>query len=204
MAEKTIFFPCGKIQLEGLLESKNSGRAVAVTHPHPLYGGDMHNHVVESMIRAYGKMGYTTLRFNFRGVGQSGGRHDHGTAEQSDVDAALRTLSDLGNQDLDLAGYSFGAWVNAKGYRSYENAQRLIMVSPPVHFMDFSFFRKCPKLRLVIAGARDDIGPPEMIRQMLPAWNPEAALKIIEDADHFYGGKTQKIEEIIQAFLESK
>lgn len=198
MGEEKVVIESSGISIEGLLERSAGEEAVVVTHPHPLYGGDMYNNVVESIVRAYRKKGYSTLRFNFRGAGRSEGSYDQGVGEQEDVKAALGYLSDLGKTSIDLAGYSFGAWVNALGLNGFSQARRMIMVSPPVNFIDFSFLSHSPKLKLVIAGSQDDIAPASMIRKMLPAWNPDAIFKVIQGADHFYWGKTEEIEAIIQ------
>ena len=204
MAEERVFIQAGEVKIEGLLDNSPGEKAVIVTHPHPLYGGDIHNNVVETVVQAYREKGFTTLRFNFRGVGQSGGSFDEGIGEQEDVRAALSHLSELGKSAIDLAGYSFGAWVNALGLKDFDNVKRVIMVSPPVNFIDFSFLDYNAKIQLVIAGSRDDIGPPGMIEPMLANWNPEVRYKIIQGADHFYWGKTDEIKKIVQAFLDGE
>jgi len=89
MKEERVFFKSNGLKIEGLISESETLNGVVVTHPHPLYGGDMNNNVVESVVRAYGKKGYTTLRFNFRGVGRSEGGYDEGTGEQGDVRAAV-------------------------------------------------------------------------------------------------------------------
>lgn len=202
MTEKKVFFQSGELKIEGLLNNLDGNRAMLVTHPHPLYGGSMDNNVVDSVVNAYCKKGYSTLRFNFRGVGQSQGSHEQGTGEQEDVKGALSYLSSLGKSSIDLAGYSFGAWVNAQGLDNFANADRVIMISPPVGFIDFSFLGYSPGIKLVISGSEDDIAPPAMIREMLPSWNPDANLEIIKGADHFYGGKLGDLVDIIQNFLK--
>ncbi len=203
MAETQIHFLSGNIELEGLLNISSGVRGVAITHPHPLYGGSMHNNVVESLVRVYRQAGYSTLRFNFRGVGSSHGEYSDGTGEQEDVRSALRYLSERGKKVIDLAGYSFGAWVNALTRPPVDAVQRMIMVSPPVAFLDFGSAQPIPQLRLVIAGSRDEIAPPELIETTLPNWNPEAQLKIIDGADHFYGGHTGKLESILADYFAS-
>jgi len=179
-------------------------KGVVATHPHPLYGGAMHNNVVEAVVRAYAEKGHATLRFNFRGVGRSQGSHNQGVGEQEDVQAAVGYLAQMGKTEIDLSGYSFGAWVNARCIENLSHVQRMIMISPPVNFMDFSFFRNCPRLRLVIAGSQDDIAQPPAIKQMLPEWNPKASLHVIPGADHFYWGKTSEIERIIGEWIDPK
>ncbi|MBW2017148.1 MAG: alpha/beta hydrolase [Deltaproteobacteria bacterium] len=202
MAEETVYLDCEDFKLEGLLEERPGERALIMCHPHSLYGGEMHNQVVEAVIRAYAEKGYTTLRFNFRGVGGSGGSYGEGIAETKDVKAALGFLWDRGKKEIDLGGYSFGAWVCARGLDDFEEASRLIMVSPPVSAMDMGFLTFHPKIKLVIAGSRDDIGDPTTIQEMVKVWNPDAVFKVIEGADHFYGGKTDRIQSIIREFLE--
>ena len=202
MAENEIQIPCRDLLLEGLLGECPGEEGVVVTHPHPLYGGEMHNNVVVAVARAYRELGFTTLRFNFRGVGCSSGSFDNGIGEQEDVLAALRCLQGLGKTSLDLAGYSFGAWVNAMGVPRFDGAGRLIMISPPVNFLDFSFLKACSKIRLVIAGSHDDIGPPAMIQEMLPSWNPAARFYVIEGADHFYWGREGELVSVLSRFLD--
>jgi len=202
MPEKRVFIPSKGMKLEGLIDRTPGETAVVVTHPHPIYGGEMHNNVVESVIRAYRRQDYSTLRFNFRGVGQSDGAFDQGDGEQDDVRAALEFLGEMGKVSIDLAGYSFGAWVNAMGLPGYSQVRRMIMISPPVNFMDFSFLDYSPIIRLVITGSEDDIAPSGMIKEMLPQWNREADFKIIQGADHFYWGKTGEIERAIESFLD--
>lgn len=203
MTEKSVIFESGSLKLEGLLNRVEGDRGVVITHPHPQYGGTMHNNVVESLVKAYGKAGYTTLRFNFRGMGGSEGHYDEGVGEKIDVGSAVAYLKDLGMISLDLAGYSFGAWVNAQAIGDQNHVGRMIMVSPPVNFMDFSFLKYTPKIQLVITGSRDDIAPPDMIRKMLPGWNTDLNFHVIQGADHFYWGKTVEMEAVVRDFLKA-
>jgi alpha/beta superfamily hydrolase len=202
MKEERVVFTSQKLTIEGLISESQGQKGVVVTHPHPLYGGSMNNNVVESVVQAYRERGYTTLRFNFRGVGRSGGVYDNGTGEQEDVRAAVAYLTQLGKTSIDLAGYSFGSWVNAHCIGDLNDVHRMVMVSPPVAFMDFSFFGQCSKLRLVIAGSEDDIAPPGMIEAMLPVWSPEAVFRIVTGADHFYWGKTHEIQAAICGLID--
>ncbi|MEW6665545.1 MAG: alpha/beta fold hydrolase [Thermodesulfobacteriota bacterium] len=200
--EERVFIDSGGMKLEGLLEDLPGEKGVVVTHPHPLYGGEMHNNVVEAVVKAYRAKGYTTLRFNFRGVGGSQGSYDEGRGEQDDVAAALGYLHALGKKEIDLAGYSFGAWVNALGGERFHLARRLVLISPPVSFIDFSFLKLDPRIRLVVVGTRDDIAGHGAVEEMLPQWNPDATFKVIQGGDHFYGGRTGELHSIITEFLD--
>jgi len=203
MDEERIFLMAGAVKIEGLLQTLPGDKGVVISHPHPLYGGSMHNNVVESLVRAYQQAGYTTLRFNFRGVGSSLGEYDNGQGEQEDVKAALHYLAEQGKNVVDLAGYSFGAWVNGLTRPDEDSVCQMVMVSPPVAFLDFGSAEPLPQLRLVIAGSRDEIAPPELIKTILPNWNSNARLEIIEGADHFYGGHTGKLESILADYFAS-
>jgi alpha/beta superfamily hydrolase len=195
--EEKVRLRSGDFELEGLFERGRTARGVVITHPHPLYGGDMHNPVVAAIRRVYRKKGFATLRFNFRGAGESEGQHNNGVGERDDVLAAISFLTESGFHPVDLAGYSFGAWVNALTLQDEGRTENLVMVSPPVAFIDFASIGRLPGLRLVVTGSRDEIAPPDAIRQMLPAWNPSACLDIIDGSDHFYGRHTRQLEEVL-------
>lgn len=201
MAEQQVFIQAEGLKLEALVEDLPGEEGVVVAHPHPLYGGEMHNHVVEAVVQAYHESGYSTLRFNFRGVGRSEGEHENGVGEQKDVKAALEHMASLGKRQIDLAGYSFGAWVSALGIAVFSQARRLIMVSPPLNFVDFGSLKGGDKIQLVIVGGDDDIAGPERIKKALPSWNPSASLHIIEGADHFYGERTEELKSVVRKFL---
>ncbi|HJU27809.1 MAG TPA: hypothetical protein VJ718_01485, partial [Candidatus Binataceae bacterium] len=115
MKERQVTFASGDLKLEGLLaipEDSRPARAGVVCHPHPLYGGSMYNNVVDAVLEAMWKLGWATLRFNFRGVGQSEGEHGGGAGEADDATAAVKFLGEqtgLTVSNLVLAGYSFGA-----------------------------------------------------------------------------------------------
>lgn len=201
MAETDLFLDSGPLKIEALLEERAGDGGAVVTHPHPLYGGEMHNHVVDAIVQGFGEMEYTTLRFNFRGVGKSEGRYDNGRGEQDDVEAALRFLSGRGKRHVVLAGYSFGAWVNFIGLNKYENVNGLVLVSPPVGLAEFRPPAFGSKIKLVITGSNDDIAEPCALQEKVMEWNPDAVIRIIDGADHFYWGKAREIREIIKEYL---
>jgi alpha/beta superfamily hydrolase len=195
---KKIMFLSDDYEIEGLFNKRDENKGVVVTHPHPLYGGDMYNLVVETIVHVYNIKGYSTLKFNFRGVGKSRGQYDNGVGEQKDVLAALSFLADMGMERIDLAGYSFGAWVNAHVASQGDIfVQNMAMVSPPVGFMDFHAISAMKVLRFVITGSRDDIAPADAVKKILPTWNPDARFEIVDGADHFYGGYLGQLESVL-------
>jgi alpha/beta superfamily hydrolase len=202
MSEKKIIFSSGPFKIEGLFNNVSGDKGVVVAHPHPLYGGNMMNNVVEALCHAYNECGYSSLRFNFRGVGQSGGSYDNGDGEQEDLKAAVRYLADAGIEDIDLAGYSFGSWVIARGVKSYGKINRIVLVSPPVDLFDYSSICDVREIELVIAGSEDKVADLKSIEKIMPLWNPDAVLKVIDGADHFYWGNSDDLRNIIQEFLD--
>ena len=188
--------------LEGLYQQNTGQRGAVITHPHPLYGGDMYNDVVEAIAEAYRENGRSTLTFNFRGVGMSQGDFDNGIGEQEDVRAAVDYMMDQGMKTVDLAGYSFGAWVNSQAIQKQLPVNRMVMVSPPVGAIDSGDVSPIESLYLVITGSMDNIAPAGSIEKVLSLWNPEAHLEIIEGADHFYAGHTGQLRSIIDGYLK--
>ncbi len=199
--ESRITFHSQNYLIEGLFNVGGKSKGVVVTHPHPMYGGNMYNPVVETIVKAYRQKGYATLRFNFRGVDQSEGQFDNGVGEQDDVKSALKFLSASGTSQIDLVGYSFGAWVNAHLTSDDLPPQSMVMVSPPLGFIDFPASHGLDSLRLVITGSRDEIAPASAIKKMLPQWNQKAYIEIIQEADHFYGGYLDKLEAVLSRFI---
>lgn len=196
-----ILFPCGPLRLEGRLESAAGPSAVIISHPHPLYGGEMNNPVVTTLAAVYQRLGYTTLRFNFRGVGRSAGNYDDGRGEGDDLRAAAAHLAGLGKTVTDLAGYSFGAWVNLRLNPPLSTVRRQLLVAPPVAFIEFGMIAEPPPELLVITGAGDRIAPPTLLREQTPHWHPHARLFILPDADHFYNGALERLATLAVAAL---
>ena len=199
--ETSIVFISDGYEIEGRLAQGDRQIGVVVSHPHPLYGGDMHNNVVAAVCRTYQKIGATTLRFNFRGVGGSQGNYGDGIGEQEDIRAAVAYLADIGTRRIDLAGYSFGGWVNALAVKDGLKVDHMIMVSPPVAFIDFNSLSNLGSLKLIITGNRDEIAPADRVEKLYPAWNPQANFEVIDGADHFYGGYEDKLEAVLANYL---
>ncbi|MGE0085515.1 MAG: alpha/beta family hydrolase [Desulfococcaceae bacterium] len=201
--EERIRFHSGPYRLEGFLDHSNADRGVIITHPHPLYGGDMDNYVVKSILEEYRKKGYTTLRFNFRGVGGSKGVHDDKSmGVQTDVRAAIAYLYAQGIKEVELAGYSFGAWVNAHMDCKAEKICRMLMVSPPVDLLSFENVQAIPCPCLVICGDKDEFASVENVQKMLTRCQPDAVLEVIPHCNHFYTMSLRELEDFLKRHLE--
>ncbi len=199
--EKSVVIACGDIRLEGLLKKNSSGKGVVVTHPHPFYGGDMDNPVVEEIARSFFEKGFTTLRFNFRGTGKSSGMFEDGLGEQNDVRAALAYLKATGVFIIYLAGYSFGARINASVVSSGCDLQDHIMVSPPLGFMSFDEVLSMPWTGLIVTGANDDVAPRGMVNSAIQRWQINPQFEVIEECDHFYTGCLNKLNRVLSDYL---
>ncbi len=202
--EELVAIESTDARLEGCLDRKNAGKAVVLTHPHPLYGGNMDNSVVNQMAAAFQAAGFTTLRFNFRGTGKSSGTFDNGNGEQEDVLAAMDFLSNAGYEQVCLAGYSFGSWVNAHVVCSGAKVCDHIMVSPPAAFISFETVAQLPYTGLIITGENDDIAPPSLVNSLVSRWKISPRVEIIENGDHFYSAHALgQLGQILTSYLNA-
>jgi uncharacterized protein len=177
--------------------------AVAMCHPHPLYGGDMHNIVVEAVVRALAAAGVAALRFNFRGVGRSDGQHGEGREERLDAAAALDTVAPLaGDGPLVLAGYSFGAVVALSV--SDPRLAGWFVVAPPLSTAEPGALVASGDHRpkLVVAPEHDQFTPPEAIRAATATW-AATTVEPLPMADHFLAGRTGPVADAAVAFVRS-
>jgi alpha/beta superfamily hydrolase len=200
-SEETIFFKAGALGLEGRLWLASGPDAVLITHPHPLYGGELNNPVVTVLTKVYQRLGYSTLRFNFRGVGASEGGYDDGRGELDDLRAAGHVLQGLGKTVADLAGYSFGAWINLRLDPPIATVRRQVLAAPPVAYMEFSFIPRVPAELAVIAGDRDSFAPLDLLRNQIPRWHPSGRLHVLPGADHFYQGALDRLDHLLETVL---
>ena len=197
--EISIQIDTQETMLEGRLVSPVRERAAVITHPHPQYGGNMDNAVVEIISRAYQARGWSTLRFNFRGTGNSQGVFDHGHGEKDDVNAAIAYLLDAGAGEIELAGYSFGAWIISRWAQdNTDHPYTIRLVSPPVAFMDYQGIHRISGLKQVITGDRDDIAPAVMVEDQINKWQPGADFCIIRNADHFFHGQSRLLQTALE------
>jgi len=186
--------------LEGMFRKKTSNDGAIICHPHSLYGGDMHNSVVSAMEEGFLSQGYSTLIFNFRGVGHSKGEYDEGEGEVRDVLAALKFLNThlKDNAQIMLAGYSFGAWVMSRAAQNIEKFDGLFLVSFPFIVYKSDYLKQFNKKMYFIGGTDDDIAPVEELLALYRELTiTEKYLKIITTT-HFYPGKESEIIDFIK------
>jgi alpha/beta superfamily hydrolase len=199
-----LFIPSTHGQLEAILKTpRGPMRGVAlVLHPHPLFGGTMHNKVVFRAAAALNDAGLVALRLNFRGVGQSTGKHDEGRGERDDVRAGLDYLTEnYPNQEITLCGFSFGARVGLEVGAADQRVARLISIGTPVDKYDFSFLQQSPKPILFVHGDRDEFGQVDRLHDLVATIKAPVEVKIIRGAGHFFDDQLGELKAAITAWV---
>jgi len=204
IVEEHVTFPVGEITLEGLLWAPQTPTiGVVLCHPHPLYGGDMQNNVVSALADTFQQAGMATLRFNFRGVGRSGGEHGGGEAEVEDVKAAVTyLLSRQAVPTVVVAGYSFGSMVGLRAGAADSRVHQLIGVALPVGFGDPSFLLNVMKPKLLISGDHDSYSPIPALQGLFAKLPEPKALVTVPGADHFFWGQEEEVAKAAVEFLQ--
>jgi len=204
--ESTNFFLQGPVgKLEAILWTPADTppeTAALVCHPHPVFGGTMHNKVVFQAAKALDSLNIAVLRFNFRGAGLSEGSHDRGFGEADDVRTALNFLAnEFPRTPLLVAGFSFGCWVGLRVGCEDTRVQKLIGIGAPVNNSDFSYLQKCLKPKLFVHGSNDEHGDVEKVREMVTSIPGENELFVVEGIDHFFSGKLDELGKAVKQWL---
>jgi uncharacterized protein len=183
----TLNGPAGELEAIYDIAPVPSGWAAVVCHPHPVYGGTMHNRVVVRIARAFLAHGANVLRFNFRGVGASQGGYDGGVGEQADVAAAFEYLkTEHPDAPLALGGFSFGSWVGFRAALAESRVSALLGVGIPTRHFDFSFLYRSPLPKWVVQGGEDEFGQTEDVQNVIAACAEPKGLTVVPEADHFF------------------
>jgi uncharacterized protein len=176
--------------------------AAVVCHPHPLFGGTMHNKVIYQAAKSLDRLGSPVLRFNFRGAGMSAGTHDRGRGERGDVKAAIDFLAgEFPGTPLLLAGFSFGCWVGLRVGCEDDRVTELIGLGTPVNNTDFSFLQTCAKTKLFVHGSNDEHGDVRKVEALVASLPGDNRIVVVQDADHFFAGRLDQLHEAITTWL---
>ena len=208
--DSRTFFMDGPVgRLESILwtptRSDSSPLAAVLCHPHPLFGGTLHNKVVYQSAKSLDSVGVPVLRFNFRGAGLSAGVHDKGRGEQGDVQAGVDFLaSEFPAIPLLLGGFSFGSWVGLTIGCSDARVSELIGLGLPVDNSDFTYLSNCAKPKLFVQGANDEFGARHKIEELVAALPGENRLSVVNDADHFFAGHLVEFDRAITNWLNAR
>ncbi len=193
-------------QLEALLNggAPDAKYAALVCHPHPLYGGTMHNKVVYHAAKALNEAGYPVLRFNFRGTGRSAGAHD-GRAESDDVAAAVDWLAGEYGLPVIFAGFSFGAAVGLRACCPDRRVAGLIALGTPIavdgRLYAYRFLQECSKPKLFVSGTEDEFGPRKELERVVASAAGPKQLVWVEGVGHFFEGKLPVMKSAMERWL---
>lgn len=199
--------PAGRI--EALLNTgKDDARyAAVVSHPHPSFGGTMHNKVVYQAMKSFQSFGIPVLRFNFRSAGLSEGKHDFGNGEVDDLRAALDWLQREYQRPILFAGFSFGSFVGLKACCGDERVTGLAALGLPVRAggreYSYRFLAGCGQPKLFISGTEDEYGPQATLEAVVAQALPPAKLVMVPGADHFFAGKLEQMQHALNAWIET-
>lgn len=201
--EEKVFWKNGMLVGEGLWYKAAGDAGVVICHPHPLMGGSMHNNVVETIRDVFSSCGYSTLRFNFRGVGESTGRYDEGRGEKQDIVSACEFLKSQGVEKITLVGYSFGAWVCCRLLADKPSLiVSTILISPPQKYFDFDWDGLENAVELMICGDGDPFCDVDDLRKNAEYIHSE--LTVCQATDHFYAGQEPLLTEYLKQYIYEK
>jgi alpha/beta superfamily hydrolase len=196
--------PAGRLEAllnAGAPEATNVG---LVCHPHPLYGGTMHNKVVFHAMKAMHSFGFPVLRFNFRGTGLSQGAHDEGRGERDDVRTALTWLKGNFGLPVMFAGFSFGAAVGMRVACGDPDVRALISLGTPVaaegRTYNFDFLKECRKPKLLLSGDHDEFGPHAELERIVAAAAEPKELVFVP-GDHYFAGHLEEMRMTVESWL---
>lgn len=189
-----VIFPGPEGRLEGRYHPQKAKDApiAIILHPHPKFGGTMNNKVVYNLHYAFHEMGFTVLRFNFRGVGRSQGEYDQGIGELSDAASALDYLQSQApnSRQCWVAGFSFGAWIGMQLLMRRPEVAGFISVAPPANMYDFTFLAPCPSSGLIINGDADRVVPPSDVTSLAEKLQQQKGITVthqtVPGAGHFF------------------
>ena len=199
-----VFIPGPEGELEGIFSyvSKKVSHLAVLCHPHPLYGGTMHNKVIYSIAMALNQIGFATVRFNFRGVGRSSGSFNHGIGEQRDVEAVMDHFDKLYPDAVKvIGGFSFGSKVGLMAATRDDRVTAVLGAGVTVDVADFSFLNDYERPKLILQGSLDQYGQPDSVREWFHQLRDPKKLVFIDNAVHLFDGKLTELKgAIIQEF----
>jgi alpha/beta superfamily hydrolase len=196
-----VYGPSGR--LEAIYRDLQDPAAIAVVcHPHPLGGGTLHNKVVFRAARGLEAANVATLRFNFRGVGASGGQHNEGEGELDDVNAAIEWAKKKHpGLKLIVGGFSFGGWVASRAACERPDVDAVFLIGTPVNKYDFGYLRHCEKPMLFVHGTQDEHGDVTKVEKLSQSVR-NAESVIVTGADHFFTKQLEALEETMRGWGE--
>ena len=209
MVDLLIPGPEGKIEAKYTHNNNDDSPIVIILHPDPSKGGTMHTKIVFKLYKIFIDAGFSTIRFNFRGVGKSSGEFDNGEGELSDAACVLDWLQQYNTNSKIcwVAGFSFGAWISMQLLMRRPEINGFVSVSPPANLRDFSFLAPCPSSGLIVHGDKDNIcsfdSTKILVEKLQKQKKVDINFKSIKGADHFYENFSTEFEDAIKEYINS-
>jgi alpha/beta superfamily hydrolase len=200
MSDVTINGAEGRLEGKFLPAGSDRAPVALLLHPHPQHGGTMHNKVVYTLNQAFARAGFSTLRFNFRGVGRSQGSYGRGEGELQDAASALDWIQQNhpNSRGCWIAGFSFGAWIGMQLLMRRPEIDRFIAVAPPANIFDFAFLAPCPSSGLILQGDKDEIVPEESVAKLAEKLSKQKDIvvdfKVVKGANHFFADRLDRLD----------
>lgn len=199
MPEVILNGPAGRLEGRYHHAKVRNAPLALILHPNPEHGGTMNNKITYSLFQACVARGFSTLRFNFRGVGRSQGVFDRGEGELSDAASALDWMQEINPNApyVWVAGFSFGAWIGMQLLMRRPEIHGFISIAPPAHTEDFSFLAPCPTSGLVVHGGRDNVIPQASVSEFVDRLHQQKGIsidyRVIDGANHFFHEHTDTL-----------
>jgi alpha/beta superfamily hydrolase len=207
MPEVMINGPEGRLQARYHQARDPNAPIALMLHPHPQHGGTMNNKVIYTLYQSFRQKSFSVMRFNFRGVGRSQGRFDHGQGELSDAASVLDWLQ-VQNPSADrcwIAGFSFGAWIAMQVLMRRPEIEGFIAVSPPANMFDFTFLAPCPSSGLIVQGGADELVPEPDVATLAKKLQSQRQIEIdysiLKNANHFYENELDTLSDTVDRYL---
>jgi alpha/beta superfamily hydrolase len=202
--------PAGRIEARYQRQKAAGAPMALVLHAHPQFGGSMNNPMVYELYHRFLKLGCTTVRFNFRGVGRSQGTFDNGAGELSDAAAVLDWMSTLypNPSHCWVAGISFGAWIGMQLLMRRPEITGFISIAPPANMYDFNFLAPCPASGLFLHGTKDQVVPEADVQKLVDRLTAQKGIKItyqkVDGANHFFDNHEADVVDAVEAYVQRR
>ncbi len=209
MPEVNINGPDGRLEGRYMPGKADKAPIALVLHPHPEHGGTMNNRVVYALYQSFVERGFSTLRFNFRGVGRSEGMYDRGEGELSDAASALDWLQTYNSEApiCWIGGFSFGAWIGMQLLMRRPEVSGFLSVAPPANTLDFSFLAPCPTSGLMVQGSADHLVPTDSVKELIVKLTTQKSITIdykqVRGANHFFSDHLDEMMKAVDAYLDT-
>ncbi len=210
MPEVIFAGPDGRLEGRYQPAREKTAPIALVLHPHPRFGGTMNNQIIYRLFYMFQQRGFTTLRFNFRGVGRSQGYFDHGVGELSDAASALDWVQSRhpDSRGTWIAGFSFGSWIGMQLLMRRPEVEGFMSIAPQPNIYDFSFLAPCPSSGLIISGELDKVSSPEAVKTLVDKLRTQKGIVIddalVANANHFFEGYIETLVDHCCEYLDMR